>query len=122
MKTSGIKLTGRRDFIRSGSAALIGLTIVPSHAVSGLGHVPPSDKLNIAGIGIGGKGHANLTGMKSENIVALCDIDWKYSEACFNDFPDAKRYWDWRKMFDEMGKSIDAVVVATADHTHAIIA
>jgi predicted dehydrogenase len=60
--------------------------------------------------------------MNSENIVALCDVDWKYSEKCFKEFPNAKRFWDWRKMFDEMGNSIDAVMVATADHTHAAIA
>jgi predicted dehydrogenase len=113
---------GRREFIRNSSLAAIGLTIVPSHVVSRLRHVAPSDKLNIAGVGVGGKGHANLTGMNTENIVALCDIDWKYAQACFDDFPNAKRYWDWRKMFDEMGKSIDAVMISTADHTHAIIA
>jgi predicted dehydrogenase len=122
MKESAGFPEGRRDFIRKSSAAVIGLTIVPSHVVSGLGHTAPSDKLNIAGIGVGGKGHANLSGMKSENIVALCDIDWKYAQACFDDFPKAKRYHDWRLMFDEMGKSIDAVMISTADHTHAIVA
>jgi len=112
----------RRDFIKTSSAAAIGFTILPSKVISGLGHTPPSDKLNIAGIGIGGKGHVNLIGMNTENIVALCDIDWNYSKSCFADFPDAKRYWDWRVMFDEMGKSFDAVIISTADHTHAIIA
>jgi hypothetical protein len=60
--------------------------------------------------------------MNTENIVALCDVDWKYSERCFNTFPGAKRFWDWRKMYDEIGKSIDAVMVATSDHTHGAIA
>jgi hypothetical protein len=60
--------------------------------------------------------------MASENIVALCDVDWKYAQACFDDYPNAKKYWDWRKMFDEMRDSIDAVIIATSDHTHAIIA
>jgi hypothetical protein len=122
MKTESGTDKSRRTFIQTASLATIGLTIVPSHVVSSLGHRAPSDKLNIAGIGIGGKGHANLLGMKSENIVALCDSDWKYSEECFKDFPTARRYWDWRKMYDEIGKSIDAVIVATADHTHALIA
>jgi hypothetical protein len=54
--------------------------------------------------------------------VALCDVDWKYSAGVFKAYPDAKKYWDWRVMFDEMKNSIDAVIVATADHTHAIIA
>lgn len=115
-------LTTRRNFIRSSSLGAISLTILPSYVISGLGHKAPSDKLNIAGIGVGGKGHANLNGMRTENIVALCDVDWNYSKSCFADFPDAKRYYDWRKMFDEMGKSIDAVMISTADHTHAIIA
>lgn len=122
MKKSSSPSSGRREFLRNSSVALIGLTIVPSHVVSGLGYVAPSDKLNIAGIGVGGKGHANLIGMNTENIVALCDVDWQYARGCFDEFPKAKRYWDWRKLFDEMGKSIDAVMISTADHTHAIIA
>ncbi|MDR1937275.1 MAG: gfo/Idh/MocA family oxidoreductase, partial [Tannerellaceae bacterium] len=72
----------RRRFIQV-SATTAGLfTLVPSYAVSGLGHVAPSDKLNIAGIGVGGKGSTNLGNMKTENIVALCDIDWKYANHC----------------------------------------
>jgi hypothetical protein len=114
--------TSRRDFLKTAGIVSAGITILPNHVVSGLGHKAPSDKLNIAGVGIGGKGHINLKGMATENIVGLCDVDWKYADVCFKDFPSAKRYWDWRKMFDEMGKSIDAVMVATADHSHAAIA
>ncbi|MCF8225669.1 MAG: Gfo/Idh/MocA family oxidoreductase [Bacteroidales bacterium] len=114
--------TSRRQFLKKTGAVSAGITILPGSVVSGLGHKAPSDKLNIAGIGIGGKGHINLRGMATENIVALCDVDWKYAAGCFESFPDAKRYWDYRKMFDEMGKSIDAVMIATADHTHAISA
>ncbi len=113
--------SSRRSFLKTAGLLSAGITIVPANTVSGLGYKAPSDKLNIAGVGIGGKGHPNLKGMASENIVALCDVDWKYSEPCFRDFPSAKKYWDWRKLFDEMGKSIDAVMVATADHTHAAI-
>jgi predicted dehydrogenase len=116
------KGNSRRDFIKKTAVAAAGFTIIPGHVVSGFGYKAPSDKLNIAGVGIGGKGHANLKGMAAENIVALCDVDWKYAETCFNDFPNAKRYWDWRKMFDEMGKSIDGVMVATSDQSHAGIA
>jgi predicted dehydrogenase len=112
----------RRSFLKNAAVAAAGITIIPSHTVSGLGHKAPSDKLNIAGIGIGGKGHPNLVGMATENIVGLCDVDWKYADTCFKEFPKAKRYWDWRRMFDEMGGSIDGVMVATADHTHASIA
>lgn len=112
----------RRRFLANSAAAAAGFTILPSYVISGLGHTPPSDKLNIAGIGVGGMGFANLKAMETENIVALCDVDWKYSQRVFEHYPKAKAYWDWRKMYDEMGKSIDAVVIATADHTHAITA
>jgi len=112
----------RRGFIGTTSTVATGLLIVPSNTIAGLGHKAPSDKLNIAGVGIGGMGFTNLKNMKTENIVALCDIDWDHSKRCFESFPNATRYWDWRKMYDEMGKSIDAVLVATADHNHAIVA
>ncbi|EGK02236.1 MULTISPECIES: Gfo/Idh/MocA family protein [Dysgonomonas] len=113
----------RRKFLSTGAKAAIGLTIIPSTVLGkNFGHVAPSDKLNIAAVGIGGMGHANIKQVeKTENIVALCDVDWRYAKGVFDRFPDAKKYWDFRKMYDEMGKSIDAVIVATADHTHAIV-
>jgi len=114
-------MTTRRDFIKKTTGITAGFTIIPSFTLSGLGYKVPSDKLNIVGIGVGGKGFANLKAMSSENIIGLCDVDWKYAEECFNNFPDAKKYWDWRKMFDELGKSIDGVLIATPDHTHAVI-
>ena len=110
----------RRKFVGTTLAATAGFTIVPSFAVSGLGHKAPSDKLNIAGIGVGGMGFRNLKEMETENIVGLCDVDFKYSDRVFKHYPKAKTYKDFRKMYDEMGSSIDAVMVATADHTHAI--
>ncbi|MFW6042784.1 MAG: Gfo/Idh/MocA family protein, partial [Marinilabiliaceae bacterium] len=113
----------RRRFLRNSAALAAGMTVIPNVAMGGsLGHRAPSDKLNIAGIGVGGRGAGVLKAMESENIVALCDVDWKYAKSTFDEYPKAKKYWDWRKMFDEMGDSIDAVVVATADHTHAVIA
>ena len=113
----------RRSFIGKTAAATAGLTIVPSSVVSGLGHRVPSDKLNIAGIGVGGMGNHNLGALKAtENIVAVCDVDWAYAKQKMDAYKGAKQYWDFRKMYDEMGKDIDAVVVATADHTHAICA
>ncbi len=115
----------RRNFLATTTTAAAGLTIVPSNTIAGLGHKAPSDKLNIAGIGIGGMGKGNLSRMEGENIVALCDVDWGVSRInvpkVFETYPKAAKYYDWRKMYDEMGKSIDAVMVATADHTHAII-
>lgn len=117
-----MKRKSRRKFIKKTMIAGAGFTIVPSFTVSGLGHKAPSDKMNIVGVGVGGKGHPNLKAMNTENIIGLCDVDWKYAANCFKSFPDAKRYYDWRKMFDELGKSIDGVMVATPDHTHAIVA
>jgi predicted dehydrogenase len=111
----------RRSFIESSAAATAGFTIVPVHVVSGLGHRPPSDKLNIAGVGVGNQGGAVIRSVKSENIVALCDVDWKYAGPVFDELPGARRFWDWRRMLDEMRDSIDAVVVGTPDHTHAIV-
>jgi predicted dehydrogenase len=103
--------------------ATAGFTIVPNTVLGkALGHTAPSDKLNIAGIGIGGVGRRNLANMNTENIVALCDVDWGYAAKTFNDYPKAKQFKDWRVMFDEMGKSIDAVMVATPDHNHAVVA
>jgi predicted dehydrogenase len=112
----------RRSFVGRTAAATAAFTVLPSYVVSGLGHKAPSDKLNIAGIGIGGMGFANLKNITDENIIALCDVDWNYSKQVFEAYPDAKKYKDFRKMYDEMSKSIDAVVIATADHTHAITA
>jgi len=122
MKENSKNIT-RRSFIERTGAVAAGLTILPGSVISGFGHRAPSDKLNIAVVGIGGMGNSNLRAVKgTENIIALCDVDWGYSKKVFADNPDAKPYWDWRKMYDEMGKSIDAVIVATADHTHAIVA
>ena len=114
----------RRHFLQRSAAAAAAFTVVPSSIFGkSHGYIAPSDKLNIAIVGIGGMGNSNLKALKpTENIVALCDVDWKYSAGVFKENPGAKQYWDWRKMYDEMSKSIDAVVVATADHTHAIIA
>lgn len=113
----------RRDFIGTLGIATAGFTILPSFTVSGLGHIAPSDKLNIAVIGIGGTGNSNLKAVRpTENIVAICDVDWKYAAHVIKENPQAKFYKDWRKLYDEMGKEIDAVIIATADHTHAIIA
>jgi hypothetical protein len=113
----------RRSFLETTSAVAAGFTILPASVISGLGKRAPSDKLNIAVVGIGGMGNSNLKAVKgTENIIALCDVDWAYAKNVFAENPNAKAYWDWRRMYDEMGKSIDAVIVATADHTHAIIA
>lgn len=114
-------VTDRRTFLKTSALAGAGFMIMPSTVISGLGHKMPSDKLNIAGVGVGGRGGGVIRAVKSENIVALCDVDWRYASKIFNEFPDARKYYDWRKMLDELGNSIDAVVVGTPDHTHAIV-
>ena len=90
-------------------------------AAHGFGAEPaegPSDKLNLAIVGIGGQGEANLKDLKGQNIVALCDVDAKRGAKAFEEFPLARRFTDFRKMFDVLEKEIDGVVVSTPDHTH----
>lgn len=111
----------RRSFITGAASAVAGFTIVPRFVLGGAGFKPPSEKLNIAAVGIGGMGRSNVKACENENIVALCDVDWKFAAPAFADFPNAKKYKDFRKMLEEQ-KDIDAVIVATPDHTHATIA
>src|SRR5690554_4555424 len=113
----------RRKFLKSAAITTAGITIATSSILGrSHGYTAPSDKLNIAGIGVGGMGRRNLANMKTENIVALCDVDWRYAAKTFNDYPKARQFRDWREMFDKMGKSIDAIMVATPDHSHAGVA
>src|SRR5260221_8703091 len=113
----------RRQFLRATGTAVAGFMIVPRHAIAGSGQTPPSERLNIAGIGVGGQGEGDINEVApNNNIVALCDVDSKRASNTFKKYPDAKQYRDFRKMFDEMEKNIDAVVVATPDHFHAVAA
>jgi len=122
MKNEISKKKSRREFVSTSAAAVAGMTFLPGHVISGFGHIAPSDKLNIAGVGIGGMGKNNIANVaKTENIVALCDVDWREpANAVFKTYPGAKQYKDFRVMLDKQ-KDIDAVIVATADHTHAVI-
>lgn len=111
---------GRRKFIGSAVTALTGITLLPSHVIAGLGHRLPSDKLNIAGIGVGGTGYLNLKQMETENIVALCDVDAEYANRnSFREWDSIPHYADFRILFEKQ-KDIDAVMIATPDHTHAL--
>ena len=114
----------RRKFIGSGAAAsvLAGASLfhIAPRRVLGRGQTAPSDKLAIAGIGVGGMGAANLRELESEAIVALCDVDPGYAAGTIKRYPGAKVYTDYRVML-EKEKGIDAVVIATPDHTHAVI-
>jgi predicted dehydrogenase len=110
----------RRTFLRTAAAASSAFMVVPSHVLGLNGKTPPSEKLNIAGIGIGGQGASDLEQLSSENIVALCDVDASHAGRIFKKYPKAKVFTDFRKMLDEQ-KDIDAVMVATPDHLHAFV-
>jgi predicted dehydrogenase len=106
----------RRIFLAGTALAATGLA---SGARAQTRKVSPNEKLNIAAIGIGGRGKSNIKGCADENIVALCDVDDQYAAKVFDLYPKAVRYKDYRVMLDKQ-KDIDAVIVATPDHTHAI--
>jgi len=110
----------RRDFMSGAATAVATFTIVPRSVLGGSRHIAPSEKLNIAGIGVGGRGSGDLQGVESQNIVALCDVDFKKAAGSFRRYPNAKKYKDFRRMLDKEDKNIDAVVVATPDHIHAV--
>ena len=78
-----------------------------------------NEKLNIAAIGVGGQGAGDIDQLKSQNILALCDVDWRHAAGTFKKFPAARQFKDYRKMLDEIHREIDAVIVATPDHHHA---
>jgi predicted dehydrogenase len=119
MKTSTLS---RRSFLLSGTALVAaGNILARTSSISRSRHKPLNEKLNIAAIGAGGKGASDIDGCSSENIVALCDTDWKNAAKTFQKYPNAKQYKDFRAMFDKE-KGIDAVTISTPDHTHAIAA
>ena len=117
----------RRDMLRSTTLAGVGLWL-PGKNATAKGN-SPNERLNLAIIGVGGRGGETLKGnFHTENIVALCDVDWRskvksygrpLAGAVSEDYPKAKKYHDFRKMLDELDKQIDAVVVSTPNHTHA---
>jgi len=156
--TAAIGKITRREFLAGSAIAATGLMIVPRHVLGGVGYTPPSDRLNIAGIGVGGMGMHNMRALAGENIVALCYMDWHYTEKSLrgmvdglgkaqarldkarstkerlalqdeikqtkllsSKFTSVKRYTDYRRMLEKQ-KDIDAVVIATPDHLHAVIA
>ncbi len=104
----------RRDLLKSA----VGLTILKSGMLKG--QTAPSNKLNIALMGVWGRGTAHYNVLRSENVVALCDVNDQRTKEALDVFPKAKTYWDWRKCLEQ--KDIEAVVICTADHHHAFIA
>ncbi|MEM9887603.1 MAG: Gfo/Idh/MocA family oxidoreductase [Bacteroidota bacterium] len=116
--------TSRRQFVKAGAVAAGSFMIVPRH-VLGRGYTPPSDKLNLAAIGSGGKGYSDINNAFNkgkENVVALCDVDSNRAGRAVKKWEKAKLYRDFRKMIDEMKGEIDAVTISTPDHTHAVAA
>ena len=116
-------LTNRREFLGAAGAAVAAVALVPRHAVARSGETPPSEKLNIAGIGVGSMGRGDVGAVAGgNNVVALCDVDWGYDSVVgsFHDHPKAEKFRDFRQMLDKLDKQIDAVVVATPDHNHAV--
>jgi predicted dehydrogenase len=116
-----MKNIGRRKFITAGISGMASIMYVPRFVLGGNGYISPNDKLNIAGIGIGGMGSNDIKQVESENIIALCDVDDRYAERTIHRYPNAKNYKDYREML-ATNKDIDAVMIATPDHTHAVIA
>ena len=107
----------RRTFLKQSTALGAGLTILKSGILKAGNS--PNEKLNIAVIGVAGRGGGNMNSVKSENIVALCDVNAKNLAKAAKQFPKAKTYKDWRKCLDQ--KDIEAVVCSTTDHTHAFV-
>ena len=108
--------TTRRDFVKT--TAAIGAGYWVSGAAMAADSPSPNEKLNVAVIGVGGRGSANLSGVSKENVVALCDVDDNRAGKAYDKFPKAKKYYDFRRMLEEMEREIDAVVISTPDHTH----
>jgi predicted dehydrogenase len=124
MKNRKVVTESRRKFIRNAVFATAGFYIVPRH-VLGRGFTAPSDKLNIAGIGAGGKAEVNLPyayNNGSDNISVLCDVDDRMAVNARKKWPNAPYYKDYRLMLEKENKNIDAVIITTPDHMHAPIA
>jgi len=111
----------RRNFLKTAGLAATGFMIVPRHVLGGPGFIAPSDKLNVAAIGVGGKGESDIAEIVKAgkvNIVALCDVDDRMAVKSRAAHPNAKYYKDYREMLKKERKNIDAVTVSTPDHTH----
>ena len=115
----------RRAFLgalgKTGAAFAAAPLILPRNVLGGPGFRAPSDTVNVACVGVGGMGKVNLANMNDVAITGLCDVDLDFTAPAFETWPKAARYQDYRRMFDEISDDIDGVVIATPDHTHALI-
>jgi predicted dehydrogenase len=115
----------RREFLKTSTIAAAGIMIVPRFVLGGKGYIAPSDRLIVAGVGVGGKGQsdiANFYRSGKADIAYLCDVDDRQAATTVKNFPKAQYYKDWRRLFEKEAKHFDAVSVSTPDHTHAIVA
>jgi predicted dehydrogenase len=108
----------RRDFLHRSVMAAATVQLVPARVLGRGGETPPSGRLNLAGIGVGGQGAHDIGQFPDDNVVALCDVDLRHAAGTIRKFPGARVFRDYRRMLDEM-PDLDAVVVATPDHHHA---
>jgi predicted dehydrogenase len=127
MKTSHLSSSSginRRRFLRRTGAGVALFNILPGRVLVGAEKLGANSKVNLAGIGVGSRGGADVDEISAEgaNIVALCDVDDKYAANTFAKFPNAQKFKDFRVMLDKIGKEIDGVIIGTPDHTHALIA
>jgi len=119
------RLKSRREFLSSAAVAGAGLWVLGSTGCTLVRpgvrprRISPNEKLNVACIGAGGKGNEDIKGVSGENVVALCDVDSERAAKMFEQYPNARKFEDFRVMLDKMGKSIDAVTVSAPDHIHA---
>lgn len=117
--------SSRRNFVKATSLASAGFMIVPRHVLGGKGFLAPSDRLVIAGIGVGGKGKSDLAKFHESgkaDIGFLCDVDLRMKDQATGAYPKAKFYTDWRELFEKESKNFDAVSISTPDHNHAVMA
>src|SRR5688572_9591890 len=113
----------RRAFITNSALTAAGFIIVPRHVLGGKGFIAPSDRLIVAGIGVGGKGESDIASFHESgktDIGFLCDVDDRRAATSVKRFPEAKYFKDWREMLDKESKNFDAVSVSTPDHNHAV--
>jgi predicted dehydrogenase len=114
----------RRQFLGGTTAGVALFNLLPGGLLHGADNLSRNEKIKVAGIGIGSQGGSDIDGVANEghNVVALCDVDDKYAAKKFAQYAKAKPFKDFRVMLDKMDKEIDAVVIGTPDHTHAVIA
>ena len=113
----------RRSFLKTSAASFIAFNLVPRHVLGGEGYIPPSDRITLGGVGVGGVGHGQIKSCASSGfeVVALCDVDDLHAKKAYDDFPQARRYRDFRDLLSTEKDKIDAVYCGTPDHTHAFV-